>query len=199
MSSSIISKYKKTEKPIGEGTYGVVYKAEWDTVVVAVKVLQQSMMAMDDRTVEEFEKEVDFLQRTRHPHVVRFFGAGTDPHGSPFLVLEFISLGSLHDLIDRGLGVVLRETMAHAKQQERGRGSGDNGDDGGAGSGDGGGDRVALLGGGDSGSSSVEKEGAGGDDNGLGSIGTTWDLKLRLLQHVAHGMAFIHSLGQVHR
>ncbi|EGD78571.1 TKL protein kinase, variant [Salpingoeca rosetta] len=143
-------------KRVAAGAFGVVFKAEWDTVTVAVKVLQQGVMMFDESTVLEFEKEVEFLQRTRHPNVVRFFGAGTDPNGSPFLVLEFVALGSLKDLLGKDMEQVLREVR----------------------------------------NKDVEKSSNGsvGDD-----VNSVWDLKLRLLRDVASGMAFIHSLDQMHR
>ncbi|EGD79477.1 TKL protein kinase [Salpingoeca rosetta] len=141
-------------KRVAAGAFGVVFKAQWETVTVAVKVLQQAVMAFDESTVLEFEKEVEFLQRTRHPHVVRFFGAGTDPNGSPFLVLEFVALGSLKDLLGKDMGEVLMEV----RQRK------------------------------------VEESGGGVDD-----VSSVWDLKLRLLRDVASGMAFIHSLDQMHR
>ncbi|EGD79910.1 TKL protein kinase [Salpingoeca rosetta] len=151
-------------KRVAAGAFGVVFKAEWDTVTVAVKVLQQGVMMFDESTVLEFEKEVEFLQRTRHPHVVRFFGAGTDPNGSPFLVLEFVAMGSLKDLLGKDMEQVLMEVEARSTE-------GDGEDD------------VLVVG-------DTSKEG-GGD--------RVWALKLRLLRDVASGMAFIHSLDQVHR
>ncbi|EGD83267.1 TKL protein kinase, partial [Salpingoeca rosetta] len=147
-------------KRVAAGAFGVVFKAQWDTVTVAVKVLQQGVMMFDESTVVEFEKEVEFLQRTRHPHVVRFFGAGTDPNGSPFLVLEFVAMGSLKDLLGKDMARVLQEVA------ER------NNDD--------------------------DAEGEEREEKAEGMAGV-WELKLRLLRDVASGMAFIHSLDQVHR
>ncbi|EGD81910.1 TKL protein kinase [Salpingoeca rosetta] len=143
-------------KRVAAGAFGVVFKAEWDTVTVAVKVLQQAVMAFDESTVLEFEKEVEFLQRTRHPNVVRFFGAGTDPNGSPFLVLEFVAMGSLKDLLGKEMEKVLVEVR----------------------------------------NTKVEESSSGGVGDDVSSV---WDLKLRLLRDVASGMAFIHSLDQMHR
>lgn len=47
-------------------------------------------MAADQDVVAQFQKEIDFMQRTRHPHIVRFFGAGSFPSGAPFLVEELM-------------------------------------------------------------------------------------------------------------
>ncbi|EGD77595.1 TKL protein kinase [Salpingoeca rosetta] len=165
-------------KRVAAGAFGTVYKAEWDTVTVAVKVLQQAVMAFDESTVLEFEKEVEFLQRTRHPHVVRFFGAGTGPNGSPFLVLEFVAMGSLKDLLGKNMGQVLAEV------REDSEGGSDTDPE------------VMIADVGDE-LTLVNTPANGG--KAASSELTVWGLKLRLLRDVASGMAFIHSLDQMHR
>ena len=85
---------------LGEGTYGCVLKADWDGLVVAVKELHEAVRVFDTGSEEEFQRESEFLQKTRHPNVVRFFGSGHKPDdGSPFMVLEYIPLGSLYDFL----------------------------------------------------------------------------------------------------
>ncbi|EGD78565.1 TKL protein kinase [Salpingoeca rosetta] len=161
-------------KRVAAGSFGAVFKAKWDTVTVAVKVLQQAVMALDEHTVIEFEKEVEFLQKTRHPNVVRFFGAGTDPNGSPFLVLEYVAMGSLKDLLGKDMEQVLREVRA--TQSKEGSHAFDAG---------------PLM---DTTAQSTHHP----HESELATM-TVWDLKLRLLRDVASGMAFIHSLDQMHR
>ncbi|EGD78564.1 TKL protein kinase [Salpingoeca rosetta] len=163
----------KLIKRVAAGAFGVVFKAEWDTVMVAVKVLQQGVMMFDETTVQEFEKEVEFLQRTRHPHVVRFFGAGTDPNGSPFLVLEYVAMGSLKELLETDM----EEVLVDLRARDTGKGGGDV--------------TMADLG--------EDLTLVSVTDNDEANAMTVWDLKLRLLRDVASGMAFIHSLDQVHR
>ena len=41
------------------------------------------------------------LQEMRHLNVVLFFGAGTMPNGSPFLVTELVELGDLMSYLAR--------------------------------------------------------------------------------------------------
>lgn len=177
----------KLNKRIAAGSFGIVFEAEWDTIVVAVKVLQENVMAFDDSTVLEFEREVEFLQRTRHPHVVRFFGAGTDPTGSPFLVLEYLALGSLRDFLKRDLETLLFKVSVKPKQNT-----------------------PHVTG-------AWQPNDSFNEDNfGHSKLYTTghstygekyqhinseqvWKLKMQLLQDVASGMAFVHSLDQVHR
>eukprot|EP00045_Choanoeca_perplexa_P008196 m.75240 g.75240 ORF g.75240 m.75240 type:complete len:229 (+) comp14397_c1_seq15:176-862(+) len=65
-------------------------------------------MMMDSNSLEEFEREIAFMQRCRHPQLVRFFGAGYYPAGTisankntPFLVLELVDRGSLKSYIHK--------------------------------------------------------------------------------------------------
>eukprot|EP00055_Hartaetosiga_balthica_P017254 m.114496 g.114496 ORF g.114496 m.114496 type:complete len:356 (+) comp9279_c2_seq19:3028-4095(+) len=89
---------------VDEGAFGEVWKAHWDGVNVAVKFMKFAEIKMGELlSINEFDKELDFLRRTRHPHLVRFFGTGRDPHGSPFLVLELVSFGSLNTILRNGL------------------------------------------------------------------------------------------------
>ena len=84
------------------GAFGEVWQADWDGIAVAVKVLRLSMMELDHSTQEEFDKEAEFLMRARHSNVVRFFGAGVQASGAPFLVLELVPRGSLRSLLRSG-------------------------------------------------------------------------------------------------
>ena len=97
-----------------EGAFGEVWLAKWDEMLVATKLLKRSVLMFDESQKQEFEKEVEFLQRTRHAHVVRFFGAGAKPDGTPFLVLEYVPLGSLQALLRQDLSRVLRQQASDA-------------------------------------------------------------------------------------
>ncbi|KAH3714368.1 protein serine/threonine kinase [Pelomyxa schiedti] len=76
---------------IGEGSYGIVYKAEWRSQEVAVKVIkfQEGTDAMSD-----FMNEVRALEAVRCPQIVHFYGACRTP-GKLAIVTEFFSLGNL--------------------------------------------------------------------------------------------------------
>ncbi|EGD77061.1 TKL protein kinase [Salpingoeca rosetta] len=170
---------------LASGAYGVVFKAEWDSIIVAVKVLKQpSVDFFDDGMEAEFEKEVEFLQRTRHQHVVRFFGAGQTPENTPFMVLEFVPLGSLKDLLKRDFEELLADYANQMTQSEEG------GDDNFA-------EAAPLV------NEEEEHElvvvttsSASAEDVDVASV---WELKRRLAHDIASGMAFIHSLDQMHR
>jgi len=55
----------------------------------------------------EFEREIEFMQRTRHDNIVRFFGAGRQGDGTPFLVEELMAGGTLKSLLHGGEAVPL--------------------------------------------------------------------------------------------
>jgi len=56
-----------------------------------LQVLRSNVMAANTEVVAQFQQEIEFMQRTRHANIVRFFGAGTLPNGSPFLVEELMA------------------------------------------------------------------------------------------------------------
>eukprot|EP00045_Choanoeca_perplexa_P010704 m.110237 g.110237 ORF g.110237 m.110237 type:complete len:1321 (+) comp15364_c0_seq1:54-4016(+) len=82
------------------GAFGEVWKADWEGLDVCVKVLKQTMSM--DESLSDFDAEISFLQRSRSPYLVRFFGAGQLPDSkTPFLVLELMELGSLDSFLQR--------------------------------------------------------------------------------------------------
>lgn len=86
-----------------EGAFGEVWRGRLGDVVVAVKMLRPELLELDEAVLAEFEREVEFMQRTRHPNLVRFFGAGRNHEGTPFLVEELMPNGSLKSVL-RGVG-----------------------------------------------------------------------------------------------
>ncbi|KAK4744239.1 hypothetical protein SAY87_010551 [Trapa incisa] len=83
---------------IGLGSYGEVYRADWNATEVAVKkFLDQDFSGA---ALEEFKQEVRIMRRLRHPNVVLFMGAVTrPPHLS--IITEYLPRGSLYRIIHR--------------------------------------------------------------------------------------------------
>ena len=76
------------------GGFGDVYRAEYREFIVAVKKLQD--LQRIDACEREFEREIKFMRTVRHPNIVLFLGGGRfHDDGCPFLVLEYMSRGSL--------------------------------------------------------------------------------------------------------
>jgi hypothetical protein len=80
---------------IGRGGEGNVWKALWQGNVVALKEWHLTLSA---EHLAAIRGEVELLRQLRHPHVVEFFGACTEP---PFLclIMEFAVGGTLAQLI----------------------------------------------------------------------------------------------------
>ena len=86
---SIASKYIKTEKPIGEGTYGVVYKAT-EKATGAIVALKKSKLE-DDGVPSTSLREISLLKELHHPNIVDLKGVELSeniPH--LYLVFEWL-------------------------------------------------------------------------------------------------------------
>ena len=103
---------------LGTGGYGTVYKATWRGADVAVKVLSCTSLSsssssssslqgrMGRDAVRSFGEEVRVMTALRHPNVVLFMAACTKPPNM-CIVMEYMALGSLHDLLHNELVVDL--------------------------------------------------------------------------------------------
>ncbi|CAB87658.1 MAP3K delta-1 protein kinase [Arabidopsis thaliana] len=83
---------------IGIGSYGEVYRAEWNGTEVAVKKFLDQDFSGDALT--QFKSEIEIMLRLRHPNVVLFMGAVTRPPNFSILT-EFLPRGSLYRLLHR--------------------------------------------------------------------------------------------------
>ncbi len=83
---------------IGEGGYGIVYRARQEALGrdVAVKVLRAH--GADEHARQRFERESQALGRlSGHPHVGAVYACGLTSAGQLYLVMEHLSGGSLAD------------------------------------------------------------------------------------------------------
>lgn len=83
---------------IGIGSYGEVFRAEWNSTEVAVKRFMNQDISGD--ALDQFKCEVEIMLRLRHPNVVLFMGAVTRPPNLSILT-EFLPRGSLFKLLHR--------------------------------------------------------------------------------------------------
>ncbi|EDR29365.1 serine-threonine protein kinase, putative [Entamoeba dispar SAW760] len=79
--------------PIGSGTFGIVYRAEWRKVDVAVKVLKTDLVDLND-LLPNFMQEAEMMERIRCQYVINFIGSVVSSD-TLCLVTEFCPLGSL--------------------------------------------------------------------------------------------------------
>lgn len=87
-------------KMIGEGGSGKVYMAR-DTVLdidTAIKVLHPGLIAANP---EKLKEEAKIIIKLNHPNIVRMYGYNVE-NGTPYLVTEYASNGSLRQLYPAG-------------------------------------------------------------------------------------------------
>ncbi|KAL3326688.1 hypothetical protein AABB24_037398 [Solanum stoloniferum] len=83
---------------IGAGSFGTVHRADWNGSDVAVKILMEQDFHAEQ--YKEFLQEVAIMKRLRHPNIVLFMGAVTEPPNLS-IVTEYLSRGSLYRLLHK--------------------------------------------------------------------------------------------------
>ncbi|XP_044497187.1 protein STRUBBELIG-RECEPTOR FAMILY 7-like [Mangifera indica] len=85
------------ENLLGEGTFGRVYRAQFDNgKVLAVKKIDSS--ALPSEMSEDFPEIVSNISELHHPNVVELVGYCSE-YGQHLLIYEFHKNGSLHDFL----------------------------------------------------------------------------------------------------
>ena len=97
------------ESKIGEGEFGIVYKAkapglkrsDWEVSAdqfVAIKMLKTNT---DLNTVLDFVKEVDTVVNFEHENVIRLLGICTERLDHICMIFEYMELGALRELLQK--------------------------------------------------------------------------------------------------
>ena len=87
---SCIGRYRLGER-IGEGGFGVVYRAAQEQPVRRTVALKIIKLGMDTRAVvARFEAERQALAMMDHPHIARVFDGGATETGRPYFVMELV-------------------------------------------------------------------------------------------------------------
>jgi serine/threonine protein kinase len=95
---------------VGRGGFGIVYRARQTALRrhVAVKVLQTALV--DHGSVDRFAREGTAMGALSvHPNVVVLYEHGLSPVGAPYLVLEYLSAGTLADRLESAEAVDANE------------------------------------------------------------------------------------------
>lgn len=89
-------------EPLGEGDFGVVYRAFQPSVgrEVAIKMIRAEFANRGD-FIARFEHEAQLVAHLEHPHIVPIFDYWRDPEGA-HLVMPYLRGGSLAKALSRG-------------------------------------------------------------------------------------------------
>jgi serine/threonine protein kinase len=109
---------------IGRGGMGRVFRARHARLdrEVAVKLLPVELAA-DPSFRQRFEREARTLARLSHPHIVTVYDFGALPDGSGFLVMEYVTGGTLRERLPLGssdaerVACELAGALAYAHEQ----------------------------------------------------------------------------------
>src|SRR5579862_6096577 len=117
----VLSGRYRLVSPLGVGASAQVFLAEDVSLRrhVAIKLLQPAL-AYDAGFLKRFRAEARSAAALNHPHIARVFDWGEDEGGGPYLVLEYLSGGSLLDLLERGVRLSVAQATSVAAQAARG-------------------------------------------------------------------------------
>jgi len=94
----------------GSGTFGKIYRATYDYMEVAVKVMSVPWDQLSDKQRQEFMLEIHTAIRySRHKNVLRVYGYTLEPVVS--IVTEFCEHGSVADCIDKGYNLSILQKL----------------------------------------------------------------------------------------
>ncbi len=101
INQTLNKRYKVTAR-LGKGAMGTVYLAtdSQNGKEVALKIIA-SDLAIEPDMLERFKREAETLSKLKHPNIVEFLDA-FEYEENYVIVMEYISGGSLHDLIKTG-------------------------------------------------------------------------------------------------
>ncbi|KAL0719476.1 hypothetical protein Bca4012_068800 [Brassica carinata] len=84
---------------LGEGTFGRVYRAQFDDgKVLAVKKIDSSALPTTDTAADDFNEIVSKISHLDHENVTKLDGYCSE-HGQHLVIYEFCRNGSLHDFL----------------------------------------------------------------------------------------------------
>ena len=109
----ILAEELEYKEKIGGGCFGNVYNGTCRGKDVAIKKLFKQ--ELDEKLLADFKKEVEIMARLRHPNVLLFMGACTDP-GNMAIIMENIKGGNAEQVLrDNTLELSLYTRMKMAR------------------------------------------------------------------------------------
>ena len=104
------------EEKIGAGAMGVVFRAVHEKTgrPAAVKIITGEA-GQKANVPERFEREAKILEAFRHPNIVRFLARGRYS-GTNYVAMEYLTGGTVEDLLDRRAFLPWKEVLDYAIQ-----------------------------------------------------------------------------------
>eukprot|EP01118_Nematostelium_gracile_P015667 TRINITY_DN6318_c0_g1_i4.p1 TRINITY_DN6318_c0_g1~~TRINITY_DN6318_c0_g1_i4.p1 ORF type:complete len:592 (+),score=163.12 TRINITY_DN6318_c0_g1_i4:150-1925(+) len=99
LSASIDFDEIKMGDQLAKGGYGTVYKGEWRTTEVAVKVLNTQELIEEER--ENVRREITLMKKLNYSYIVTYMGASQVQGQKIAIVMEYVRGGSLTDLLKK--------------------------------------------------------------------------------------------------
>jgi serine/threonine protein kinase/tetratricopeptide (TPR) repeat protein len=112
MTQQIIATRYEIIEAIGRGGMGIVYRGR-DTQtgeLVAIKHLKPDLVNENLELLERFVREGNLLRQLNHPNIVTMLGA-IEEAGNHYIIMEYVSGGSLKDLLDREEQLSVRRAL----------------------------------------------------------------------------------------
>jgi DNA-binding SARP family transcriptional activator/predicted Ser/Thr protein kinase len=97
---------------LGSGSMGTVFRGV-NTLTgetVAIKVLRSELVESSQEVVERFVREGEILRKLNHPNIVKMLAA-SQQDGRYFLVMEYVTGGTLRDLITKTSLLTSEQTL----------------------------------------------------------------------------------------
>ncbi len=96
-----IGEYYRIARRIGEGSYGMVFRAIDDRNgrTVAVKVISPTVSRESSTAMGRFQREMKVIRNLDHPNIISLFDWGHTDQGLIYMVLEFIDGHTLSEVV----------------------------------------------------------------------------------------------------
>jgi serine/threonine protein kinase len=98
-------------REIARGAFGSVHEGKLSGTRVAVKKIPISQDVEQQKALKDFEHEVNMMTKLRHPNIVSIYGINKSQPGFAYLIMEFMSGGSLNKLIYGNQSLTLKQRL----------------------------------------------------------------------------------------
>ena len=108
--------FSEGDKPIGKGGFGQVWKVRHKATdkIYVIKVMNKQNI-IDQKMVEQINREVDIMYKLNHPHIVKLYNHFEDDDNL-YLIMQFASKGQLYSLLKKQSRFDQRTTAQYMRE-----------------------------------------------------------------------------------